>query len=437
MTHRLLPTFTPFRGTRAFTRRDLFGWLARGAVASCAAPSLLELLCRQALAQQAGGVARRKHLVLLWLEGGPSQIDTFDPKPGAATNGPFAALPTDVRGWSMSEHLPELAKRAGKLAVIRTMTSKEGSHARARQLLHAGYTPNPSVTFPTLGSIVAHEIGDLDHDLPAFVQVAGPPGSPGYLGTPCAPFLIQNAAARVENLAAPRGIGKPRIALREALLQTLDEQLASEGAVDEVALGTEQRRRARRLMETKLRSAFDLDEEKDAVRDRYGRSSFGQGVLLARRLLEQGVSAIEVHSEGWDTHIDNFTKTRALCQELDPAFAALIDELEQRGLLADTLIVCMGEFGRTPAIKNYDGRDHWPNNYCVALAGCGVKAGTVLGTTDERGENIVERPVQVADLFGTIATLLGIERDKTFQATARRPVKLIDPDGVVVHELIA
>ncbi len=437
MIHRLLPSLAPQRGMRAFTRRDLFGWLARGAIASCAAPSLLDLLCRQALALQAGGAARRKHLVLLWLEGGPSQIDTFDPKPGAATNGPFVALPTDFRGWSMSEHLPQLARRAGKLAVIRTLTSKEGSHQRARELLHSGYTPNPSVSFPTLGSIVAHEIGDLDHDLPAFVQIAGPPGSPGYLGTPSAPFRLRSPVEPVSNVAYPSGVDPERLAQRETLRQTLDEQFANEGALDEVALNQEQRRRARRLMDTKLLSAFDLSQERRAARDAYGRSNFGSGVLLARRLIEHGVSAIEVHSEGWDTHVDNFTKTRALCQELDPAFAALIDDLEQRGLLADTLIVCMGEFGRTPAIKGHDGRDHWPNNYCVALAGCGVKPGTVVGTTDERGENIVERPVQVADLFATIAALLGLERDKTFQATPRRPVKLIDPDGVVVQELIA
>ena len=424
------------RRSRAFTRRDLFGMAARGAGAAFVAPSLLDLLCRQALAQDAARAARQR-LVLLWLEGGPSQLDTFDPKPGAPTNGPFKSISTDVKGLLVSEHLPGLAKRASRLAIVRSMTSKEGSHARARQFLHCGYAPNPAVSFPSVGSIVAHELGDLDHDLPAFVQIAGLPDGGGYLGIRSAPFLIPSPTGEIANLSYLTGVDRTRMDRREELRAVLDEGFAQRAGAPLVEEDVAQRRRARRLMDSALRSAFDLAKEEDGLRDAYGRSEFGQGVLLARRLLEHGVAAVEVVLEGWDTHVDNFNRTQNLCGQLDPAFSALLDDLADRGMLDDTLIVCMGEFGRTPYITPSAGRNHWPNNYCVALAGGGIRAGTVLGATDEKGENVVERPVQVADLFATLARALGIDRDREFMASRSRPVKLVDPNGIVVPELLA
>ena len=425
------------RGVRAYSRRDLFSLAARGAGAALVAPSMLDLLFRHAAAQAVDQGRAQKRLVVLWMEGGPSQIDTFDPKPGAATNGPFQAIPTGQSGWLMGEHLPELAKRAERLAVVRTLTSKEGNHARARELLHCGYTPNPSVAFPPLCAIAAHEFGDLDADLPAFVQIGGTAGSGGYLGTKSAPFVVTDPTKRVENLTYAKGMTRDHLDEREAMCDLLDAEFARQGAERAVEENLAQRRRARRLMDSKLRTAFDLNIEKKTSLSAYGRSKFGGGCLLARRLLEAGVTAVEVVLENWDTHVDNFNKTRELCKQLDPAFSALLDDLRTRDLLQDTLVVCMGEFGRTPSINPSDGRDHWPNNSCVVLAGGGIKPGLVLGATDERGENIVQRPVQVADLFATLAQALGIERDKEFLATTRRPVKLVDPNGVVVPELLA
>ncbi len=425
------------RRARAFSRRELLALLARGAGAAVAAPSLLELLCRHSLAQETSGRAPAKRLLLIWLEGGPSQIDTFDPKPGARTNGPFKALPTDVKGWTMSEHLPGLARRAERLAVVRTMTSKEGSHTRARELLHCGYPPNPSVTFPSLGSIVAHEVGDLDFDLPAFVQVGGIPSGSGYLGVQSAPFVLRDPTRKIENFDYGRGDGKELMDHREEMRAALEAEFARRGGARAVDVNEIQRKRARRLMETKLARAFDLEEEPGATRRAYGPETFGQGVLLARRLLEHGVTAVEVILDGWDTHIDNFNRTRQLCAQLDPALSALLDDLKSRGLHDETLVVCMGEFGRTPTITPAAGRNHWPNNYCVLLAGGGMKGGTVVGETDEQGEKIVSRPVQVPDLFATIAQTLHLERDKVFQASTTRPVKLIDPNGAVVSELLA
>src|SRR5688572_1724656 len=382
------------------TRRQLFSRLARGAGVAIAAPSLVELLFKHALAH--GSNPAHKRLILLWLEGGPSQIDTFDPKPGAATNGPFRSLDTDVAGWRFCEHLPGLASRAGKLSVIRTMTSKEGTHARARDLLHCGYSPNPSVQFPSIGSIVAHEIGELEAELPAFVQVTGPQSRPSYLGVNADPFWVDNPRRRIENLPTERDLAMEK-GQRDAVRAALDAEFAARGGAHVVAANDAQRVRAERLMHSKLLTAFDLEGERVELRRTYGNSDFGQGVLLARRLLEHGVTAVEVVLDGWDTHTDNFRRTQALCEQLDPAFSALLDDLESRGMLEQTLVVCMGEFGRTPSVWHGAGRNHWPGNYCVALAGGGIKGGTVLGETDERGENIVKRPVTVPDLFSTFA----------------------------------
>jgi len=424
------------RGSRAFSRRDLLALAARGAGAALAAPSLLDLLFRQAFAQAAPGGARRRKLILLWLDGGPSQIDTFDPKPGTPSQGPFQVIPTAVDGWTMGEHLPQLARCADRLALVRSMTSQESTHARARELLHAGYVPNASVNFPSLGSIVAHQIGDLDHDLPAFVQVSGAPVSSGYLGIECEPFHVEDPSRRIENLQDPLG-GEPGPArARDEMLALLDGGFAARGGARAAAMVDTQRRRARRLMQTRLLSAFELDREPDALRAAYGGGAFGQGVLLARRLVEHGVAAVEVILDGWDTHADNFNRTRDLCRQLDPAFATLVADLAGRGLLEETLVVCMGEFGRTPAITPSLGRNHWPNNYCVVLAGCGVRPGTVVGETDETGVKIVKRPVQVADLFATFARLLGIDRDREFPTASGRTIRLIDPEGNVVSELL-
>jgi len=421
-----------------FTRRALLRRLLLGAGGLAVTPALLSLLSRHAAAVAAPGAARSpRKLILLWLEGGPSQLDTFDPKPGAPTAGPFGTLPTEVAGWRFSEHLPQLAARAGRLTLLRSVTSKEGSHARARLLLHTGFVPNPSVAYPTLGSIVAHELADEAFELPSFVQIAGPPGSPGYLGVGAAPFLVANPISEVANLKSPRGIDAARLERREALREALDEGFAGAGATATVTANRTQHLRARRLMDSPLQSAFDLGQEPDSVRDRYGRDPFAQGVLLARRLVEAGVQAVEIHGDGWDTHVDNFSKLVPLSRTFDQALAALLDDLAERGLLDDTLVVTMGEFGRTPTINHNRGRDHWPGNYCVLLAGGGTRPGLALGTTDDKGEKIVDRPISVPDLFATFAALLRIDGAKKFDATPRRPTTLIDPDGAVVREVIA
>jgi len=416
-------------GTATFTRRELMALLAGGAGALAVGPSLLAAAANAALAPT------HKRLIVLWLEGGPSQMETFDPKPGTPNGGPTRAVPTDVPGWLFSDQLPQLAKRAQHLAVIRSMRTREGSHARARELVQCGYTPNPTVHYPPLGSIVAHELGDLSHELPAFVQINGAPLPAGYLGVQCSPFVLEKPEGRIENLAYAGGVNPERLDHRDAMVDVLDDAFAKKGGAPAVESNVAQRQRARRLMDSKLLAAFDLTQEKEALRDAYGRNDFGQGVLMARRLLDHGVQAVQVVLSGWDTHDDNFGRTAKLCAQLDPAFAALLDDLKKRKTLDDTLIVCMGEFGRTPEIARGDGRNHWPNNWCVALAGGGIKGGQPWGATDERGAEIADKPVAIADLYATMATALAFDRDKQFHS-GLRPIQLVDPNGKVIQELL-
>jgi uncharacterized protein (DUF1501 family) len=317
------------------------------------------------------------------------------------------------------------------------MTTREGSHARARELVQAGYVPNPTVRYPSLGSIVAHELGDLGHELPAFVQIDGAPLAAGYLGVDCSPFVLQKAEGKIENLAYAGGVDRERLDRRSAMAEAIDDTFAKRGGAPAVAANRTQRDRARRLMDTKLLAAFDLSQERDATRDAYGRTDFGQGVLLARRLIEHGVQAVQVVLNGWDTHEDNFTRCAKLCGELDPAFAALLDDLGKRKLLQETLVVCMGEFGRTPELaRGGEGRNHWPNNWCVALAGGGIKGGQAYGATDPEGRTITEKPVQIADLYATLGSALRLDGGKTFHS-GMRPIQLIDPNGKVLQELLA
>lgn len=424
-------------GARLYSRRDLLARLAMGGAAGVAAQFLWPTLAGQAFAAAAPGRVRRKQLVIVWLDGGPSHFETFDPKPGTPTGGPFAALDTGIGDWRFSENLPGLAKLAPHLSIVRSLTSKESSHGRARDLLHFGYRPNPSVDYPTLGAIAALEIGDFAADLPPFVQIGGTPASPGHLPAECAPFYIGDGREEVANLEccdAPRDAAATE--RRERLRAAIDAEFRERGGARTVDLFETRRRSARRLMDSPLKATFDLSQESKAVQRRYGQRSFGAAMLMARRLIEAGVAAVEVELPGWDTHGDNFPRQKQLCGSLDPALCALIEDLIERGLWESTVVVCLGEFSRTPTINGNGGRDHWPNNFCALLGGGGIRPGVVVGRTDERGESIVERPVQVADLFATFATLLGFDRDKEFNPTTRRPTKLIDPDGAPIAELL-
>ncbi len=399
---------------------------------------LIGMLFADWLAQPLQGQVRTKKaksVILLWMNGGPSQIDTFDPKPNSVNGGIFKPIKTNVPEVQFTELLPQLAEHADKLAVIRSMVSRETNHQRAQYLLHTGYLPQGTVVHPSFGAIVAKEIGDENFDLPNFVSIRGPSFGAGFLGSIYNPLVVTNLSQPVENLLPPQYVTPERIERRLVLLRYL------EGKFSELAKQENQNRhlvaynKAVRLMRSPLTKAFNIAEEPESVKQAYGDNDFGRGCLLARRLVEAGVRFVEVYLDGWDTHQDNFNRTQKLCSVLDPAFATLLKDLKERNLLDSTLVLWMGEFGRTPRINPNEGRDHWAQGFSVVLAGGGIKGGQVIGATNEDGTQVVHRPVTVPDLFATLCHSLGIDPNKRYYTPNGRPVTITDK-GKIVSELV-
>jgi hypothetical protein len=404
---------------------------------------LLSLLFAQWLDPRAASaqIANRKSkienrkCILLWMNGGPSHLDTWDPKPGAATGGLFKAIKTRAPGIEISEHLPQVAEQAHHLAILRGMTSREGNHQRAQYLMHTGYVPNPTIVHPSLGGWVSEELGDPNFELPAFVSISGPSFSAGFLGVQYGPFVVQNPGRPIQNVAFAPGVDDARFRQREAALNAMEAQFAAETGDTKVKGRRAVYAKAIRLMRSPKLKAFDLSDEPEAVKAAYGDTSFGRGCLMARRLVETGVRFVEVVQDGWDTHQDNFNRTQKLMGVIDPAMATLLKELDERKLLDSTLILWMGEFGRTPRINGSEGRDHYPQAWSAVLAGAGARGGIAYGQTNETGEKIVDRPVSVPDFFATVASLLGMDPGKTFMTPVGRPIAITEK-GVPIKELI-
>jgi uncharacterized protein (DUF1501 family) len=378
---------------------------------------------------------RARACILLWLNGGPSHIDTFDPKPGRRTAGPFKAIRTRAPGVMLSEHLPLLAERANELAIVRGMSSKEGNHPRAQYYVHTGYAPNPTAAHPSLGGWACARLGDASAELPAFVSIGGPSFGAGFLGVENGPFVLQKAGASPADTTPPPGVDVARFERRRAALDGMEEGFARATGDAKVAGRREVYAKAVRLMRTPKLDAFDVSVEPEAVRRAYGDTDFGRGCLAARRLVERGVKFVEVLLDGWDTHQDNFGRTTTLMGTLDPAFSGLLDDLKTRGLLGSTLVACMGEFGRTPTINANEGRDHWPQAWSAVLAGAGIRGGRVHGATDEDGAKVAGAPTRVPDLLATMATQLGLDPAYTQTSPAGRPISLTD-DGKPIAALI-
>lgn len=376
--------------------------------------------------------------ILLFMTGGPSQLETFDPKPGQETGGPTKAIATAVPGIQIAEGWAHTAKAMKEIALIRSMTNKEGAHPRAQYQLHTGYIPSGGVKYPTFGSIAAHELGNAEFDLPHFVSVGNAAGSigSGFLGMNVAPFVVNNPQQMPNNVQLPRNVSEQRFGRRLDLLQDLQDDFAANGGANRVDDNKVVVQNAARLVRSPRLKAFDLSQETDAVRDRYGRTQFGQGCLLARRLVEEGVTFVEVESANWDTHQDNFAGVARLRDQVDPGMAALIGDLKERGMLDRTLVIWMGEFGRTPTINPRNGRDHYPRAFSVALAGGGVKGGRVIGSTTADGRDVAERKVTVPDLFCSFCKSLGINPRKENRGPFNRPIKIVE-EGHVVQELFA
>jgi hypothetical protein len=408
----------------AVSRRGFLRSLAAGAAG-------LSLFDRLGL--HAGELRRQgRACILLWMAGGPSQFETFDPKPGAETQGPTRAIPTCVSGVRVAEHWPRTAGVMRDLAVIRSMTSREGNHGRATYLLHTSYSPSGGVVHPGMGSLVARAIGTADFDLPSFVAIQGQSIGPSFLGVQYAPFIVNDPNRRPDNLAAP--VAGDRLNRRLGLLNQMERPFAESGAADQVRDHQALYRQTARMVLTPRVRAFDLESEPARLRDAYGRTPFGQGCLLARRLVEAGVTFVEVQSSGWDTHGNELQSLQRLIPPVDQGMAALLADLRLRGLLERTLVIWMGEFGRTPRINLNAGRDHFPQAFNLALAGCGVRGGQVIGATDRLGTEVTQRPVSVQDLFCTFYRALGIDFRRENQSNVGRPLALVE-GGSAVQEV--
>ena len=373
--------------------------------------------------------------ILLWMQGGPSQFETFSPKPNHSNGGETKAISTSVSGIQIAEHLPECAKVMDELAVIRSMTSKEGNHQRASYLLHHGYLPMGGVKFPTLGSNVAHQIGDAANQLPSYVRIGGRlpnGGNGGFLGVDYDP-LVLNSAARMPQNTKPR-TSLDRYHRRLGLLDSIQSNFAATAGTQVVTDHRKLTDRAAEMILSPSMRAFDLEQEPQHLREAYGEGNFASGCQMARRLIEHGVTFVEVVSNGWDTHQDVFERTANLTAQIDQPLAMLVKDLKQRGMLDKTLVVWMGEFGRTPRVNARAGRDHYPKAFNAVLAGGGVQGGQVIGETTPSGTEVSARPVTVNDLFRTIYHTLNIDPDHENISKIGRPIKLVD-GGSVVEEL--
>ena len=412
------------------TRRDLL----RAGLMTGVGFGVSSILERLALAAP-GTTARAKAMILLYMNGGPSHIDTWDPKAGKVA-GPAKAIATSVPGVMISEHMPQLARLANKLAIVRGMTSKEGNHQRAQYLLRTGYSPNPTVAHPSLAAWVAKKLGEPATGLPSSVSLGGPSLGAGFFGVQYGPFVVQTPGQMPQNVGYGPGVDDTRFESRKRLLDGLDSGFAAQTGDVKVEGRRKLYEKADRLMHASALKAFDASEEPEAVRAAYGDTPFGRGCLTAARLVASGVRFVEVTLDGWDTHNDVFGRTKKLMGTLDPAMSGLLEDLQRRGLADSTLVVWMGDFGRTPNINGNDGRDHFPNAWSAVLAGGGIKGGVVHGETDAQGAKVVKDPVTVPNLLATVATTLGLDPGEMAQSPAGRPISLTD-GGAPVRSILA
>ncbi|RIK76523.1 MAG: DUF1501 domain-containing protein [Planctomycetota bacterium] len=440
--------------------------LDRRQVLRLAGAGLLGACCARWLPALATAAAadprRRRSCILLWMAGGPSQTDTFDMKPGHNNGGPFQEIATSAPGLRFSEHLPQLAAHADRLAVVRSLSTKEGDHDRGTHLVRTGQPPMGPVAHPSIACALAKELATPAQSLPAYVSVAPPqqvsPAAfgPGFLGPSYAPAIVgsqppapatavQSAPQAnfvdltLDDLDLPAGVSELQAARRTQLWRAWEDKFLA--LRHDAAFHAHHAiyRKAADLMRPEVRAAFDLKQEPEETRRRYGPGVFGQGCLLARRLVERGVPFVEVAlgagGLGWDTHQDNFTQVRRLSAELDAGWATLMTELQQRGLLDSTTILWIGEFGRTPAINQMTGRDHYPQAWSCVLGGGGIAGGEAYGRTSADGMVVEENQVGIGDVLATLCAALGVPPDHENITDAGRPVKLAE--GTAIDALLA
>lgn len=378
---------------------------------------------------------RQMACILLWMAGGPSQFETFDPKPDHANGGKTEVIQTAVPGITIAKGWEKVAAQMKDIALIRSMTNKEGNHQRATYQLHTGYAPTGTVKHPNFGCVAAAELGDPKFDLPHIVSVGGVSVGAGMLGVAYEPFNVGDPNRPPANVTLPTP--PDRFVRRLNLMETLEKEgFERAGAADRVKEHTSLYRQTKGMVLSPRMKAFDLANEDATLRDAYGRNPFGQGCLLARKLVEAGVTFVEVRSNGWDHHQqihDNMAKNAGT---VDPGFGTLISDLKQKGMLDRTLVIWMGEFGRTPKVNPNAGRDHFPRVFNIALGGGGIKGGQVIGASSPDGTAVKDHPVEVNDLLTSLCHSLKIDPKKENMSPLGRPIKIVD-GGKVVKELFA
>ena len=368
-----------------------------------------------------------KHVILLWMSGGPSHLDTFDPKPGTKQSGGVNGIQA-ADGLLISQKFPKLAQQGRHLCVLRGVTTKEGDHQQASYLMHTGYREQSGVQFPGLGSIVwAEAKEDPASDLPSYVAMNGSGAGPGFYGPAYGPFVV-TPGDKIPDIASP--VSNAKIDERLRLLNILDNQFAGRTGASLAGQHQQTNERAVRLSRSPMEKLFELKGDNSKQAARYGNSNFGKACYIAKHLIRDGgVRFVEIEQNGWDTHGNNHEATRQLCGSIDTPFAQLLEELAADGLLQSTLVLWMGEFGRTPDINSGGGRDHYPRCFSVCMAGGGVKGGQAVGSSNATGHEPVGEGITVPNLFYTICDACGIDATKVRDSAEGRPIQIVDRDA--------
>jgi uncharacterized protein (DUF1501 family) len=411
---------------RHFDRRRFLQLSAAG-VSTLAMSGWMRVLADNAKAATPSG-KKHKSCILLWMDGGMSHKDTLDLKPDSKGAGEFKPVRTAAPDIGISEHLPKIAGVMNHGVVVRGMSTPEGAHPRAKYNLHTGYREGQGgLVYPSLGAIVGSELGDATAAMPNFVSIGGRSFGSGFLGPKHQPLLVTDPAKGVEDLKA--AVSEQKFAARTGLLEQMEQAFYHDYQATAAVDHKTTLDRAVKLMRSPEAKAFDISAEPAKAREKYGSGKFAEGVLMARRLVEMGVPFVEVSLGGWDTHENNFERVKTLSGQVDSPLSALVTDLKERGLLDSTLVIWMGEFGRTPNLNSRGngkpGRDHYPKAWSLAMFGGGIKGGRVVGKTDTEGATVVERPVRTTDFLATVCEVLGVDHTKENEANGR-PIRLVD-----------
>lgn len=421
--------------TSHVSRRTLLKALGVAGVSSWLTP-LAGWLARAEESAPSGKPARS--VILLWLAGGPSQLETFDPHPDSKIAFGTRAIPTALKGIQLAAGLEQTAGMLGDIALVRSVVSREADHERAVYNMKTGYRPSPTVVHPSIGAVICHETEDQGVDIPRHISILPDqwPSRGGYIGARFDAFQVQDPQGPIQDVHARVGVERMDQRMKDLAVVERQFQRGRPLELDQsTTLHQLSMARAMQIMSSGQLRAFDVGEASAAQQAAYGDTPFGRGCLAALRLIEVGVRCVEVTLGGWDTHVNNHELQGKRVQVLDPAFSALMRDLKERGLLDSTVVLCGGEFGRTPKLNAVGGRDHWPYGFTVALAGGGIRGGQVLGSTDPEGvSKEPEHPVSVQDLHATIQHVLGMNPDKELITPVGRPLAL--SEGRVIRELV-